>query len=57
MRAAPLCASAPHVATARARACGQVTADDFVSRVLAQCTAQPGLSHVYDELLLQVIAP
>ena len=31
----------------------EVSPDDFVSRVLAQCAVQPGLSHVYDELLLQ----
>ena len=31
----------------------EVSPDDFVSRVIAQCTVQAGLSHVYDELLLQ----
>ena len=56
-RRAALCVRSSRGHGPRARACGQVTADDFVSRVLAQCTAQPGLSHVYDELLLQVIAP
>ena len=31
----------------------EVTPIEFVSRLLAQCTAQPGLSRVYEELLLQ----
>lgn len=31
----------------------EVAPIEFVSRLLAQCTAQPGLSRVYEELLLQ----
>ncbi len=31
----------------------EVSPDDFVSRVIAQCAVQPGLSHVYEEILLQ----
>ena len=31
----------------------EVSPGDFVSRVLAQCTIQPGLSDVYEEILLQ----
>ena len=32
----------------------EVAPADFVSRVLAQCVVQPGLSDVYEEILLQV---
>ena len=35
----------------------EVAPDDFVSRVIAQCAVQPGLSHVYEEILLQVRRP
>ena len=31
----------------------EVYPEDFISRILAQCSVQPGLSHVYAELLLQ----
>ena len=31
----------------------EVNPEDFISRILAQCSVQPGLSHVYAELLLQ----
>ncbi|KAL1510952.1 hypothetical protein AB1Y20_005779 [Prymnesium parvum] len=31
----------------------EISPSDFVSRVLAQCTIQPGLSDVYEEILLQ----
>ena len=35
------------------RSYAEVYPEDFISRILAQCSVQPGLSHVYAELLLQ----
>ena len=35
------------------RSYAEIDADSFVSRVLAKCAVNPGLSHVYEELILQ----